>query len=376
MSDQKLPGEDLISMLREKGNICVSCIVPTHRLSPERRVDHLQLSKAIEKAEEQLHYLYTEKEAVPLIQSMKELYEKIDFNHNAEGLGIFVSPHVKLLVQFPFPVQEKVIIADSFEIRDVLYKINYSHSYYILLISEKGARLFERAFSNITEIKDHHFPKEYHEEFLYNPPSRGSSDSGSASLKGFEKDKSILEAIRFQNFFREADLALKSYLVDHTPLVLVGPKKEFAWFEKVTQHSENIISKISGNYNHASIKELEDLCWPAVRSFLDEQNKKWIIEFREKIGERLGLYGIQEVWKAAKEGRALKLLVEKDYKIPGFVDTDESILHLHPPRGSHKIVADAVDDCIEIVLEKSGQVYFVDNGLLGDYGKIALITRY
>jgi len=35
-----------------------------------------------------------------------------------------------------------------------------------------------------------------------------------------------------------------------------------------------------------------------------------------------------------------------------------------------------VDDVIEMILEKNGQVFFTDNGKLEDYQHIALITRY
>ncbi len=44
--------------------------------------------------------------------------------------------------------------------------------------------------------------------------------------------------------------------------------------------------------------------------------------------------------------------------------------------GLCSILADAVDELIEIVLEKGGLVYFVDNDLLKEFGRVGLITRY
>ena len=76
-------------------------------------------------------------------------------------------------------------------------------------------------------------------------------------------------------------------------------------------------------------------------------------EFEEKIGEGLGLSGIQDTWTAAREGKAFKLLVEKDYRQPGFILAEnEYHLYLHPPKKTYKVLADAVDDIIETVLEK------------------------
>jgi hypothetical protein len=68
--------------------------------------------------------------------------------------------------------------------------------------------------------------------------------------------------------------------------------------------------------------------------------------------------------------------VEKDYKSPGFTESGSNELYLRPPQKAHRILADAVDDIIECVLEKNGQVFFVEDGMLKDYQRIALITRY
>jgi hypothetical protein len=69
-------------------------------------------------------------------------------------------------------------------------------------------------------------------------------------------------------------------------------------------------------------------------------------------------------------------VVEKDYRIPGFLADNDYHLYLRPPQKTHKILPDAVDDIIETVLNKNGHVFFVDNGILENYHRIALIPRY
>jgi hypothetical protein len=118
------------------------------------------------------------------------------------------------------------------------------------------------------------------------------------------------------------------------------------------------------------------MAWPVMRAHLQMERQELITEFAEKIGEHLGVSGVQEVWQAAVEGKAFKLLVEKDYRVPGFVDTDGYRLLLHPPRSPHTSIPDVVDEIIETVLGKNGSVYFVENDQLRDYGHIALIERY
>lgn len=376
MKTGKHTGEELTALQQEKGNICVSVIVPVHRLSTERRTDAPEVKKAIHAAIQTLEYKYGIVKAKPLADKLNELYRSIDFNRNEEGLGLYVSPNLKLLVKFPFPVEEKIIAGDSFEVRDLLYKVNFSEQYFVLIITEREVKLLQGLWNDLTEIIDDNFPLRYEEEFIYSQPGRSTSYSGYAHVKSFEKDKSETEEIRYKDFFRKADKLLKKYMTGDTPLVITGSGKEYGWFEKITGLKKNIIGKIKGSYSHHSPGEIASLAWPVMFEYL--QNKRVILlkEFEEKTGEHLAVSGIQQVWQVANEGRGFRLLVEKDYRCPGFVDKDANHLFLRPPRVTHIALADAVDDLIEIVLNKKGEVFFTDNGMLKDYQRIAMITRY
>jgi len=377
MKKENFTDENLVLIQKEKGNICISIIAPTHKLSPERRTDSLHLEKAIQRAKEYLQNKYAGNNINPLTQAIDELYRQIDFNHNAEGIGLFVSANIKKLVQFYFPVKEKVTIEDSFEIRDLLYEAYYNKPYVVLLLSEKEAKLFNARLNIVSEITDDHFPQKNKAEYEYNRPTRGSSYVGNAFEKGFEKDKSVLEEIRFESFFRQADVLLNNYLVNQTPLIVAGANKNLSYFRKITQHDKNIVCYIPGNYILSDENELGLLTWNATKLFLDNGKEKLITDFKEKIGEGLGITGIQNIWKAAKEGRCFKLLVEKDLSVPGFIkNKDEYQLYLHPPNKTHHVLPDAVHDLIELVLEKNGEVIIVENDMLKDFERIALITRY
>ena len=371
-----LRGEDLLMLQKAKGNICISVIVPTHRTSPDRRVDKPEVEEAIDKAKQLLQIKYPEKDIKPLLQSLDDQLEAIDFVHNTEGIGLYISPGVKVIVHFPFPVEEKIMVDNNFEIRDLLYKLNYDQPYYVLMLTEKEAKLFEGSWNNLSEIKGDHWPWKYEDEYVYSKPARSSSFAGQAHVKIFEKDKTELEHIRFTNFFREIDKKLNDYLMNNTPLIILAPERENSLFEKISMHRKNIIHKIHGSYGYENLKSISDIVWPGMYEHLQTERKQLINEFKEMIGEHRGISGIQSVWEATKEGKALKLLVEKDYRCPGFVTENDYNLYLRPPNATHKTLPDAVDELIETVLQKNGKVYFTDNDWLKDYGRIALITRY
>jgi hypothetical protein len=369
--------KNLLAMLKEKGEICVSIIMPTHNLSPERQNNPVELKKAVNQAKEYIANNYKKEQAAPLAKAIDDLTEQVDFTHSSGGLGIFVSAGVQQVIHFSFPVAEKIIVSDSFEVRDIFYEMNYASPYYFLLLTEKDARLFEGRLDKLKEVKDKNFPKEYHESYVYSVPSQGSSYLGSVFTKAFEKDKSILEEIRHQQFFRAVDEVLNDYPLHEKPLLVAAVTKELSSFRKVSHHADKIAGLIDGNYTYNSLPEIEKKVWDKMKGILDERKVQLIKGYEEKIGEGRGVEGLEEVWQAAAAGRGMKLLVEKDFKKPGFVENgDGYLLHLMPPKTPHKTLSDAVDDLIEMVLDKNGEIVLVDNDALKNHQHIALITRY
>ncbi len=365
---------DLAGMMTTGRGLCVSLVIPTHRTSPARRSDEFTAGKIIEFAKKELCGKYRTRGGEALAARVQELAEKIDFVHSSEGIGIFVSKNHARLVSFPFPVKKKLVIGDSFEVRDLVYRENFMADYYVLSLSEKIVRLFKGNGPSLREIKDGTFPARYRDTYEYSRPARGSSVS--SSLKGAEKDKSVVEEKRLQAFFHELDKKLSAYINSAVPMLLAGARKDNGYFMKVSVHGKSIIGKVEGNFNHGSTQTLADAAWVRMLGFLKKKASSAVEEIREQDNGRKVSSGISNVWNAATQGRGLSLVVEKNFTRPAFLGEDGFTLLMHPPRGKHKVLADAVDDIIEIVLSKNGTVKFVDDGALAGHEGIALINRY
>lgn len=377
MKKDKLLGEDLLTLQKQDGNICITVILPTHRLFSDRKVDKFEMEKAVENATQLLGYKYSSKDTKPLISSLQEMAKSIDYDHNLDGVGLYVSDQVNMMVKFPFAVKEKIVVDNNFEIRDILYKTNLSQPYYTLMLSEKNVRLFEGCLDQLTEIRGKHFPYEFYDDYEYNTPSRGSSNIGNPQMRSFEHDKSTMEAIRLKDYFRNADEYLGDYMVENIPLIISGTDKDISWFESVTAFNKQIVGKISGSYDNTNLSDYGKKCWNSYETYLKSKVDELIAQYSDKVGSGLGVSGIQEIWTAALEGRGLNLIVEKDYKVPGFTIPDnEYFLTLRPPKQKHNTMPDAVDEIIETILEKGGDVIFAENGKLGEFGHMVLITRY
>jgi hypothetical protein len=193
--------------------------------------------------------------------------------------------------------------------------------------------------------------------------------------KAFEKDKSIVTEIRAQRFMQEVDEHLDQYLVRETPLILSGEVKDLAYFRKITHHSKKIGGDLKGSYVSLNPKELGTLAWPVMITWLNESEDKIIKEFKELAPGRAAA-GLENSWKAVVEGQGLKLLVERDFDCPAFLDMDGFTLYRRPPKTKHRVISDAVDDLIEKAFQMKTQVIFVQNDKLRDYQRVAVIKRY
>lgn len=341
-------------MVDEKGKTCVSIIVPTHRLGQDRQADHRIMEDAVAIAKQALV-----NESTDYMVAIDELYQEIDFNKNKEGIGIFVSPNIRELVKFPFPVARKISVNKSFLLQDLLYVENYSTPYYLLDVSKKKIHLFRGVMDHLEEIHDQNFPQKVYDDYEYNKPSQSSSSAGYAHVKSYEKDKSEVELIRLKKTFRDAGKNLSEYLTKKTPLLVCGTKRSVSLFTAIANHENNIISSIGDNYHGMELHDLELLTWLQIQSYVNNQKQELVEEFKEKIGFGLAAWGIEDVRKAAIEGKGLKLLVEKNY----CKDSNDK----HP---------DAVNKIITTVLEKNGNVIIVEDETLRDYKRIASINRY
>lgn len=363
-------------MIAEKGNPCVSITLPTIKYTRARMQNPAVIEKAIQKAKALLsHSAWPRTQVINLLLKLDLLLDKLDYLRMQEGLAVFISPNFFKINLLPFSVKEKVMLGKNFEIRDLIYFSQFLRPFHLLTLSKKRVRLFKGSGRDLQEIINHDFPKKYTEEYEYARPSIGSPSS--PGLKAFERDKSVMEDARMKAFFRQADNTLDKYLKPDMPLFIAGVEEELVDFEHISDHLKNVAGRISGNYDVDAVHPLAETAWKMINENVIASNMELLDKLEDSIGKQLAAEGIANVWKAAKEGKGLMLLLEKDYQETAYLEPDhDRELHLMPPMGKYDIVADAADDVIEIVKEKGGDIAILENGALAKFQHIALLLRY
>ena len=332
-------------MIRDRGNICVSIIVPTHRFGQNRVEDRDEIQSAVLAAEQAVQY-----KAGNLMMKINDLYSQIDLNKNKEGIGIFVSRHIQKIIKFPFNVTKKVVVNNFFHLHDLLYVVNYNIRYYLIDISKEDIRVYQGTLDHLQEITNADFPQRIN-------LNRVEYKAASQLNEALEK----------------ADKSLSKWLPSKTvPLIICGTEGNIATFKSISIHNDNLIGSISDKYTNVELDDLQILAWLQIKSFVDQQKLKLISDLEDRIDIGDAVCGVEEVWKASKESAGGTLLVEKDYGRGVFV-TKDGRLHVHYPQGKHIKYPDAVNEIIATVLQKDVKVIIVEKDALKDNKRIVLI---
>lgn len=347
------------------GGPCVTITLPTHRTSPENRQDPVRLKNLVAEATDFLLKRFNKRDVEGLLKRIENLTGTIEFRNSLDGLALFVNQDFGRAFSLPFSVKERVIIGETFLTRDLIYALNRSMRYWVLVLSEKPTRLYEGFNHSLTEIEEKGFP------MIHEGPG------GEAPLPGgFGIRRSAHRDERHRQFFRKVDNALKPFLADAPlPLIVVGVDRYHAFLNAVSAHTNAIAGKVTGSHDKTSPHELSQLVQPLIERYQREKRQQALGQLEKAVSRQKFVSTINEVWRKAHEGRGNLLLVEEDFNYPGRLD-ENGILVRADDASVLGFIDDVVDKIIETVLNQQGSVAFVKNGQLSRHRRIALILRY
>ncbi len=358
--------KEVLELLSHKNYPCISIMLPTHRTSPQNKQDAIRLKNLVREVENRLSGKVNSNEASLLLEKVNYLVETVDHNYTLDGLALFVNMNVAVKFDIPFSVKEQVIIDETFATRNLIYTLNRSPKYLVLVLSEKPTRLFEGLRDSLIEVERNGFPI-YFQETTWDEPIR----------VGEITNNSAYEDEKMKQFFRKIDRNLNSLnSVEALPVVITGVKKYLSIFNEITENKQNVIAQIEGSYDKISPHELSKLAWPLVFEAIEKNKINLLADLEKAVNANKYASGIEQCWRRAVEGRCQTLLVEKDFHCSANIDIDGlTLLPVEAP-GHSGDISDAVDEIIEIVIQKGGKTAFVENGALSLHQKIAAILRY
>lgn len=334
----------------------VSIVVSFYPMMSSKSDIQERLKLAIAKVEKELSEQYTADKSLPVLLKLHRLVEQLNYNTHKKSIAIFASPVIEKVYYLDIPVDERIVVGDSFEIRDLVYSKKQNIQYLVLLLSAERSSMYLGNCSKFLLIKSNH-PQNI---FAY----KNEIPERVANFSDPEKRKEILLDKFLHNMDDGLSIVLNAY---HLPVFVIGPERVLGHFKKITKNLEKLVGFIHGNYNEATEPEIRNLLQPYIEDWRKIKQQSILQEIEKAASDHKLSFGIHEVRKQAARKNCRLLVVEKDFML---VDPNT-----HPTNNAF-FIKDEVDDVMEKVLQNGGDVEFVDKDVLKEHGRIALIQFY
>ncbi len=345
---------------------CISLIMPFEpKMGLKKELDH-KLKTAVNKIEKELYNVYPPDKSSPLLKKLDHVLSELNYYTHKKSIAIFISPIIEKVYYLDMPVEEKIIIDDSFEIRDLIYSKKQIHKYLLAVLSSKWTKIYVGNSSSFVKVTS-------------NVPDNivAFKKDISEKVANFSDEKKLKELL-LNKFLLHTDngltLLLRAYKL---PLFVMGTAKTIGHFKSITHNAKHVIDYIHGNFEEKTEPELHEVMQPYVADWKKVMQVNLLKQLDDSMSSKRLVYGIQNVWKSATQKKGKLLVVEKNYIYPAEQSsTPEVIFKKDFSIKNAFYIKDAVDDIIEKVLSSGGDIEFVDEGVLGEFQKIALIEYF
>jgi len=344
----------------------VSIIIPfEQKMNLKNELTH-SLKIASDKVERELLDNYKEELCSLVMHRLRAIIKDLKIDTHKKCIAIFVSPVFEKVMYLDIAVEERIIVDESFEIRDLVYSKKELHKYLVILLSEKESRMYLGNSDTLIRLVTN--KPESVDEYINEVPERVANFSDISDRK-----ETILK-----KFLHNIDISLESILKSYPlPLFVFGTRKTTGYFKNLTKNNEAVIEYVHGNFEEATHEQLKDIIKPHVADWKKLKQIRLLRQLEAAAGDKKLAVGMKDVWHEAMNQKGRLLVVEKDYMYAAeHGSTQDVISEASEPFRKISYIKDAVDDVIEKILESGGDVEFVDKNLLTNYNHIALIKYY
>ena len=283
--------------------------------------------------------------------------------------------------RLPGEVPELVVVADSFHLRPLLRHLQASGRYFLLRLSQNQAQLCAGDEHGLEPVDLPGLPAsledalgelelESHLNMRSNP---GGKREAFYHGHGTGKAPPPEDLLRY---FRVVDAALWDELREQKePLVIAAPVSYHTPYRSVCRYPHVLEDGLEGNYERTSTGELHELAWPLVRRRMDARLDGVLATYERWVSARRAISDLEQVARAAVQGRVLDLLVGEGAHLWGHLDPASGEVALNEAQSDHRD-DDVLDDLAEAVLLRGGDVFAVPAGRMPGGSPVAALLRW
>lgn len=179
-----------------------------------------------------------------------------------------------------------------------------------------------------------------------------------------------------ERFFRSVDrTVLENYSQPlKLPLYLVALDEHHAPFRSLSHNTFLEKEGIKVAYDTLTTDQLKERAWKMIEPIYLEKTQKLVDQFESARAQELGSDEVDEVAKAATDGRISRILIEADRLIPGSINRKSG--EITKDNLEHPEIDDLLDDIAEIVISNKGEVVVVPKERMPSKTGVVAVYRY
>jgi hypothetical protein len=380
-----LTPESLADLISAQQPPCLSLYQPTHRHHPDNQQDPIRFDNLVKQLAASLLDKHSSAEAQSLLAPFGALARDQAFwEHTLDGLAVLSGPGLLRVFLLQRPVDELVVVADSFHTKPLRRILQSLDRYQILELSRHRIRLFEGNRDVLDEIElAAGVPRTIEDALgreLTEPQQKVSSHGGVGQghqpmhhSTGGKKDEVDLDA---EKFFRAVDRAV---LEQHSnpsglPLILAALPEHHHSFHSVSRNPFLVADGITLNTAALPRDDLRELAWRAAEPAYRARLTSLVEEFHQAAANQLGTDDLAQVAEAAVNGRIATLMIEADRQLAGRIEITTG--RIESADLSHPEVDDLLDDLGELVANAGGRVVVMPAQTMPTLTGVAAMLRY
>jgi len=336
---------ELEQLMGKEQQWCVSIYMPTHRTGSETQQDPIRLKNLLREAEEHLSVRgVSTRNVQKMLEPASKLFQDSYFwQHQSNGLAIFLSSNGIRRYRLPLNFDELVVVIDHFYIKPLLPLFTGDGQFYILALSQNEVRLLNGTRDSVSEVDigqvggslAEAIPSVNHQMSLQlhtSGSTGGISGRGSVTFHGQGGGSEESAKKELLRYFHLVSDGLTEFLQgDRVPLVLAGVEYLLPIYKEANTYPNLVGKDIKGNPDLLSADELHKSAWDIVRPLFQVAQEEAVAHYQELAGQAIERVAdtLEKIVPAAYHGRVETLFVAAGVQQWGVFNPVTNEIELH-----------------------------------------------
>lgn len=381
---------ELEQLMRKEQPSCVSLYMPTHRTGTDAQQDPIRLRNLLGKAEK---LLSDQGVSTRNVQKMLEparllLQDSTFWQHQSDGLAIFLFSDTIRRYRLPLNFEELVIVTDHFHIKPLLPLFTGDGQFYILALSQNNVRLLNGTRDSVSEVDigliggslaeaipsgDHQMSLQHHSS----GSTGGTIGDGSTTFHGQGGGSDENAKKDLLRYFRLVSQGLAEFLQgDKVPLVLAGVEYLLPIYKEANTYPHLIDTVITGNPDLLRTEELHQSAWDILEPRFQAAQEEAVALYQQLAGqasERV-VNTLEKIVPAAYNGQVETLFVATGVQRWGLFNPVTHAIEIHEQIESGDVPL--LDLAAVQTYLKGGIIYAVEPEKVPGGTNITAVLRY